>query len=394
MSGPALQVIALTLFPEMFPGVLGHSLPGKALKEGLWTLEAMNIRDFAEGRHANVDDTPYGGGAGMVMRPDVVGRAIDAALEKLPGATLIHLTPRGIPLTQRLVRELVGKASRAGDEENPPHPYPLPVGERESRPPLRDLAKALRKNSTEAEKKLWALLRSHQLEDTKFRRQHPVGPYIVDFISIAHRLVIEADGGQHNEEADKKRDEYLKSQGLRILRIWNHEILKNPEGVYEHIRQALEDTPSPPRGEGRGEGEASATPPQFILLCGRFEGVDERINAHYKPLEISLGDFVLFGGEVAAMALLEAVLRQCDGALGNPQTLEEESFSIGENSALLLEYPHYTKPPLWKGLTVPEVLVSGHHAKIRQWRRAQAEAITQERRPDLWDAYRHTREKE
>lgn len=238
MSVPALQVIVLTLFPQMFPGPLGFSLAGKALKEGLWTLEAMNIRDFAEGRHANVDDTPYGGGAGMVMRPDVVGRAIDAALEKLPGATLVHLTPRGIPLTQRLVRS-----------------------------PL-------------------------------------------------------------------------------------------------------------------------ATPhSQLILLCGRFEGIDERINDHYKPLEVSLGDFVLYGGEVAAMALLEAVVRQCEGALGNPQTLEEESFSIGENSALLLEYPHYTKPPLWRGLNVPEALLSGHHVRIRQWRREQAEALTRERRPDIWTAH-------
>jgi len=99
MSAPALQVIVLTLFPDMFPGPLGFSLAGKGLKDGLWTLEALNIRDFAEGRHANVDDTPYGGGAGMVMRPDVVGRAIDAAFEKLPGATLVHLTPRGAPLT-------------------------------------------------------------------------------------------------------------------------------------------------------------------------------------------------------------------------------------------------------------------------------------------------------
>ena len=238
MSAPSLQVIVLTLFPEMFPGPLGVSLAGKALKDGLWTLEALNIRDFSESKHANVDDTPYGGGAGMVMRPDVVGRAIDAAFAKLPDATLIHLTPRGTPLTQGLVQS-----------------------------------------------------------------------------QLATR---------HS---------------------------------------------------------------QLILLCGRFEGIDERINAHYKPLEISLGDFVLFGGEVAAMALLEASLRHCEGALGNPQTLEEESFSIGENSALLLEYPHYTKPPSWKGLSVPEALLSGHHAKIRQWRREQAEAITRERRPDLWATY-------
>lgn len=390
MSAPALQVIVLTLFPEMFPGPLGVSLAGKALKDGLWTLEAMNIRDFAEGRHANVDDTPYGGGAGMVMRPDVVGRAIDAALEKLPGATLIHLTPRGTPLTQGLVRELVQGASEPVGCEEPPHPYPLPVGERELRHTLTPLARNLRVQSTEAEKALWKLLRSRQFAGCKFRRQHQVGPYIADFICISHRLIIEADGGQHTETKDAARDEYLKSQGLRILRFWNHDILQNMEGVAHQIQQALTDTPSPPRGEGRGEGADEST--RLILLCGRFEGIDERINDHYKPLEISLGDFVLFGGEVAAMALLEATLRQCEGALGNPQTLEEESFSIGENSALLLEYPHYTKPPLWKGLSVPEALLSGHHAKIRQWRREQAEAITRERRPDLIEAHHAKRD--
>jgi tRNA G37 N-methylase TrmD len=391
MSGPALKVIALTLFPEMFPGVLGHSLPGKALKEGLWTLEAMNIRDFAEGRHANVDDTPYGGGAGMVMRPDVVGPAIDAAFEKLPGATLIHLTPRGVPLTQGLVRELV-------ERENHPHPNPPPSRGREFTASTSS-AQALRKNPTEAEKKLWGILSDTQFEGLKFRRQQPIGPYVVDFVCFDLGLIIEADGGQHAEsqkEHDERRTAFLEKEGFHVLRFWNHDILQNPEGIFEHLKSHV-TTPCPSRGESWGGGDAIATRQynsQLILLCGRFEGIDERINEHYRPLEISLGDFVLFGGEVAAMALLEAVLRQCEGALGNPQTLEEESFSIGENSALLLEYPHYTKPPLWKGLTVPEALVSGHHAKIRQWRREQAEAITRERRPDLWDAYRHTREKE
>jgi tRNA (guanine37-N1)-methyltransferase len=269
MSQPALEVVVLTLFPEMFPGPLGVSLAGKALKDGLWTLEALNIRDFAEDKHGSVDDTPYGGGAGMVMRPDVVGRAIDAALEKLPGATLIHLTPRGTPLTQERVRALVASSY--------------------------------------------------------------------------------------------------------------------------HIQHLLGEGSPPPQAGELSAGAHKST--RLILLCGRFEGIDERINSHYQPLEISLGDFVLFGGEVAAMALLEALLRQCDGALGNPQTLEEESFSIGENSALLLEYPHYTKPPLWKGLNVPEALVSGHHAKIRQWRREQAEAVTRERRPDLWEAYHAKQDK-
>lgn len=242
MENPQLRSIILTLFPEMFPGPLAHSLPGKALEKGLWALETLQIRDFAEDKHHTVDDTPYGGGAGMVMKPDVVGRAIEAAKAKLPDATLVYFTPRGKPLTQAMVRQLVS--------------------------------------------------------------------------------------------SDERR-----------------------------------------------------TTNNYIMLCGRFEGVDERIVDYYQPLEVSLGDFVLFGGEVAAMAFLEALLRQVPGALGNAETLGEESFDFGEESALLLEYPHYTKPPFWQGLTVPEALVSGHHSRISGWRKEQAEKVTRERRPDLWELY-------
>ncbi len=241
-----LSTVILTLFPEMFPGPLGHSLPGRALESGLWSMETLQLRDFATDKHHTVDDTPYGGGAGMVMKPDVVGRAIDAAAEKLPGAQLIYFTPRGVPLTQGLVKEL--------------------------------------------------------------------------------------------------------GTGYGLL----------------------------------GTGEATRS---FILLCGRFEGVDERISEHYQPLEISIGDFVMFGGEVAAMAFLEALLRQVPGALGNPETHGEESFDYGEESALLLEYPQYTKPPSWNGLTVPDALLSGHHERIARWRKEQAERVTAERRPDLWEKY-------
>ncbi len=229
-------VTFLTLFPEMFPGPLGFSLPGRALERGLWECYTLNIRDFATGKHANVDDTPYGGGAGMVMRPDIVGAAIEQAQAATPDAQLVHLTPRGTPLTQQIAEDL-------------------------------------------------------------------------------------------------------------------------------------------------------ATQEGLILLCGRFEGVDERVAEHYRPLEISLGDFVLFGGEVAAMALVESVLRHIPESLGNAETHREESFALGEESALLLEYPHYTKPPSWKGLNVPEVLLSGHHEHISRWRREQAEEITRARRPELWERH-------
>ena len=238
------NICILTLYPEMFPGPLGHSLPGKALKENLWALDVMNIRDFATDKHNTVDDTPYGGGAGMVMKPDVIASAIDAAKAKLPDATLIYFTPRGALLNQTIVQQL-------------------------------------------------------------------------------------ATNSQHS----------------------------------------------------------------FILLCGRFEGIDERVIEEYQPLEISIGDYVIFGGELAAMVLTETLLRHIPGMVGNPETLEEESFSIGEKSALLLEYPHYTKPPFWRGRDVPEVLTSGNHKKISEWRQDQAERTTKERRPDLWEHYTESKKR-
>ncbi len=233
----------LTLFPEMFPGILGASLPGKALKDGLWRLETLDIRGFASDKHASVDDTPYGGGAGMVMRPDVVSAAIKGAEAKFGSpARKIYLSPRGRMLNQALVKELV---------------------------------------------------------------------------------------------------------------------------------------------------EA----PSVLLLCGRYEGVDQRVIDAEALEEVSLGDFVLAGGEVAAMALIEACVRLLPGVVGNAATTEEESFEAG-----LLEYPHYTRPAVWNGMTVPEILVSGHHEKVRAWRQAKAEEITQQRRPDMYERYqslnkRKTKEK-
>jgi tRNA (guanine37-N1)-methyltransferase len=221
----------LTLFPEMFPGPLGRSLAGKALVGGQWALEVLDIRDSARDKHRSVDDTPFGGGAGLVMRPDVVDAAIARALEPAPDAPVVYFTPRGRLLTQAVVRAL-------------------------------------------------------------------------------------------------------------------------------------------------------AAAPALVLLCGRYEGVDERVLAARAVDEISLGDFVLSGGELAAMALIDAVVRLLPGVVGAPESLSEESFEQG-----LLEYPHYTRPAEWQGRAVPEVLLSGHHERIRQWRLAQAEEVTRTRRPDLWALY-------
>jgi tRNA (guanine37-N1)-methyltransferase len=234
----------LTLYPEMFPGVLGHALAGAALRDGLWELQVRNIRDYATDKHRTVDDTPYGGGAGMVMKADVVASAIDDARLWLPDAQLMFMTPRGTVLQQA---------------------------------------------------------------------------HIVAWVN-------------------------------------------------------------------------APAPQDYIILCGRFEGIDERLIEEYQPIEVSIGDYVLFGGEVAAHVLMEAMLRHHQGVLGNQHTTHEESFTLGEKNACLLEYPHYTKPPLWNGRSVPEVLLSGHHQHIHAWRWAQAERITQQRRKDLWVAYQAQRD--
>ncbi|MCI2400683.1 tRNA (guanosine(37)-N1)-methyltransferase TrmD [Aliiroseovarius subalbicans] len=222
----------ITLFPDAFPGVLGESLTGKALKDGLWVLDAIDLRPFGEGKHRNVDDTPAGGGAGMVLRADVLGNALDAAAKGAPMSRakwpVVYMSPRGKPLTQ----------------------------------------------------------------------------------AMAHRFA-HADG--------------------------------------------------------------------MTILCGRFEGVDERVLEEYQIEEVSLGDFVLTGGEIAAQALLDATVRLIPGVLGNEASTEEESFSHG-----LLEHPQYTRPAEWRGRPIPAVLTSGHHGKIAQWRREMGEQITRERRPDLW----------
>lgn len=221
----------LTLFPELFPGPLDSSLAGKALTDGLWRLETLDIRDFATDKHRSVDDSPFGGGAGMVMRAEVVAAAIDAARERSGLSRTIFLSPRGRLLNQRLAEEL-------------------------------------------------------------------------------------------------------------------------------------------------------AAEPGIVLLCGRYEGVDERALEARAVEEISVGDYVLSGGEPAALCLIDACVRLLPGVVGRAASLAEESFTEG-----LLEYPHYTRPEVWEGRGVPPVLLSGHHGKIAAWRREQAERVTKERRPDLWERY-------
>ncbi len=256
MSHTTLHITILTLFPDMFPGPLSHSLTGKALKDGIWSLETVNIREFGIGKHKQVDDTPYGGGAGMVLRPDVVDAAIQEAFRHTPEARLIYMTPRGVPFHQQMACELTGV-----------------------------------------------------------------------------------------------------------------------------------------RDEGRGTSKADVTSSlisrlsSLLFLCGRFEAIDERVIKKYQPLEISLGDFVMTGGELAAMAMIDACVRLLPGVVGEPESLSQESFGLNEDYALLLEHPHYTKPPVWEGMEVPDPLTSGHHAEIDAWRKAKAEEITAERRPDLWQAY-------
>ena len=222
------RATVLTIFPEMLPGPLAYSLAGKALRAGLWRLETVDIREFARDKHRSVDDAPFGGGPGMVMRPDVLDAAIGGAGGTGP---LILLSPRGRRLDQELVREF-------------------------------------------------------------------------------------------------------------------------------------------------------AAMPGVRLICGRFEGVDERVLEARAIEEVSLGDFVLSGGEPAAIALIDACVRLIPGVLGCADTLSEESFAQG-----LLEYPQYTRPQMWQGRAVPEALLSGDHRRIREWRRAEAERLTRERRPDFWERY-------
>ena len=226
----------LTLYPEMFPGALNHSVTGRALKDKLWSFETLNIRDFASGKHKNVDGSPAGGGPGMVLKADAVDKSLHFVSKGLTSPSdswpIIFLTPRGSPLSDQTVKYLATK------------------------------------------------------------------------------------------------------QGITIV-------------------------------------------------CGRFEGIDERVTEKWNMLEISIGDFVISGGEIAAMALIVSCVRHIPQVLGNEKSSKRESFSNG-----LLEYPQYTRPASWKGLKIPEILLTGHHEKIKLWRKEQSINITRERRPDLWQKYK------
>ena len=223
-----MKVKIFTVLPEMFPGALGFSLTGRALTDGKWSLEVINIRDYALDKHASVDDTPFGGGAGMVMRADVLGRALE---NNYKGGKLINMSPRGVVFNQEM----------------------------------------------------------------------------------AHQL-------------------------------------------------SCED--------------------ELNIICSRFEGVDERVLEEYHALDVSIGDYVLSGGEQAAVIVLDAILRLLPDVLGNADSIKDESFEQG-----LLEYPQYTRPNVWKGREVPEILLSGHHRKINLWREEKSQEITKQRRPDLWKKY-------
>lgn len=233
---PLFSATILSIFPEIFPGPLGFSIAGQALQKSIWSLDLIDIKEFGITKHKNVDDIQYGGGNGLVMRPDVLGCALDKAIETSGSKKIYYFSPRGKPFTQSLAREIV-------EQKN------------------------------------------------------------------------------------------------------------------------------------------------VIFLCGRFEGIDERVIDEYNATEISVGDFVLSGGETAALVVLDACVRLIPGVLANSDTLVEESFATEGVLKGLLEYPLYTRPALWKGREVPDILVSGDHAKVQAWRIAEAKKVTQNKRPDLWEKY-------
>ena len=279
------NAVALTLFPEMFPGPLGFSLAGKALEKGIWSLKTLNIRDFSTDKHATVDASPYGGGTGMVMKPDVIHAAVEAAK-----ALFSPSPPEGEGPTSP--SPSWGEGRGGGLPGKPSHKIPLPP------------------------------------TPNGFGGRGPNPP---------------PQGGR------EQRIIYLTPRGAPLT-----------QSLLEKLKNL-----------------------DLIILCGRFEGVDQRVIEHHGMLEISLGDFVLSGGEIAALALLDGCVRLLPGVIGKEDAVATESFASGSEYAGLLEYPHYTRPPEWMGRQVPGVLLSGNHEQIRQWRLEQAKTITSARRPDL-----------
>ena len=296
----------LTLYPEMFPGPLGVSLAGRALAEGKWSLDCVQIRDFSNDKHRTVDDTPAGGGAGMVLRADVLAAAVDFAVAK-------SSPERG-----------GGPARRSRPKVN------LVEGQVPTSVPSPDQVK------------------------TPVPLHHPAPK--------AQFTQSDAEGGVEGDGPPPRTGEVLPIIAL------------TPRGA--------------PLTQARVR--ALAQGPGVILLCGRFEGFDERIFGRRFGRraieEVSIGDIVLSGGEPAALMLLDACIRLLPGVMGAPSSGAEESFENG-----LLEYPHYTRPATWEGRTIPQVLRSGDHAKIAAWRKAQSEIDTRLRRPDLWERHKGAR---
>ena len=235
-----LQVTFLTIFPEMFPGPLGFSLCSKALEKGIWSYNVVNIRDFGITKHKKVDDQPCGGGAGMVIRPDVLANALDFALDKYRANKIFYMSPKGIPLKQGLIKTIT--------------------------------------------------------------------------------------------------DQRLQENNI-------------------------------------------------IIICGRFEGIDQRIITYYNVEEISIGDYIISGGELAAMVLVDGLVRTLDGVASSQESIVNDSFSMDGNFEGLLEYPLYTKPADWRGILVPEVLLSGNHQEIENWKIKKAREVTKKCRSDLWQVY-------
>lgn len=227
----------ISLFPDIFPGSLKYSLSGKAFEKQLWSLNIVNLRDFAQDKHHTVDDKPYGGGAGMVIKPDVLANAIDSILSNYEIDEILYMSPRGEVFKQHMAQELISK--------------------------------------------------------------------------------------------------------------------------------------------------------NILIICGRYEGIDQRIIDYYNIKELSIGDYILSGGEIAALTIIDACIRLIPDVIGNTDVHKEESFANETNSTNLLEYPHYTKPYEWRNIKVPDILVSGHHKNIKDWRKNQSEIVTCKKRPDIWKIYKN-----
>ena len=388
----AWRACVITLMPEMYPGPLGASLIGDAQARGLWELSLVNLRQFGIGPHQKVDDTPYGGGAGMVLKPDVVDAAIEYAKSLFVSYSVETGHPSLPPLAGGAGGGSTGYHSGLDHSSHEPSynseqashaPTPSPSRKREgddhsSLPPLAGGAGG---GSTGHHSGLGQS--SHEPSYNTEQAAHAPTP----------NPSRQREGDSHNPPpacGGSWRGEHAE---LAAASEFTHDSLAAASELAGHA-----PTPHPSRWrEGdspllihftpRGEPLTQAHLREFsqtdvILLCGRYEAIDQRVLDKHQPREISLGDFVLTGGDIPAMALIDGCVRLLPGVIGKEASLGEESFGDGPY-ARLLEYPHYTKPAEWDGRAVPHVLMSGHHADIAKWRQAEAEAVTRARRPDL-----------